>query len=286
MLACRRVLAATDLSAGAARAVDRAAAIAAASQGALDLVHVARYSGQDALDGLVRGMPRHTSDLIRQEAQGTLDELAATVGESHGVTASTCVAAGPLLPAIDARAAAFAADLVVVGAGSSGRGGWASTSTAERLAGHLAPPVLVVRREAGAGYRRVLVGVDLVQPSLESLELAGRIAPGAEMVVAHAGGVRGDAARVPAIANTTPAQPRSLVAPVLTQPAQWILHCQARRACDLVVLLRQPADSIERVLLQSVAWRILVHGGADVLVVRTPVPPGVRSHSRDCAVAG
>lgn len=287
MLACSRLLAATDLSAGAARAVDRAAAIAAANQGALDLVHVARYSGEDALDGLVRGMPRHTSDLIRQEAQDTLDVLAVTVGDSRGVAATTCVAVGPLLSTIAARAAAVAADLVVVGAGSSGRGGWASTSTAERLAGHLAPPVLVVRRDANAGYRRVLVGVDLVQPSLEALELASRVAPDAELVVAHTGrALREDAPRIAAGAGALQPQPRGVLAPVPVQPAQWILQCQARRACDLVVLLRQPADSIERVLLQSVAWRILVHGGADVLVARTPATTGMRSQPRDRAVAG
>lgn len=240
MSARLRLLAATDLSLDAARVADRAAAIAAASEGSLELVHVTRYSDLDPFEGLVRAMPRHTCDLARQEAEAMLDALAAALCRRHGIAVATCMADGSLLPAINERAARSAADLVVVGAGGSGGPGAAvSASATQRLVDGLASPVLVVGRQPAAGYRRMLVAVDRPTEPVESLQLASQLAPGAELVVQ---GMR----------------------------ARSVLEQEARHACDLVVLLRQDAGPLERALPAPVMRWLLTGAGPDVLIVHAP----------------
>src|SRR5205085_7964852 len=96
----QRLLAATDLSAPARHAVERAALVAQAAGARLDLVHVAAFSRLDELRSRFANLPAGVEESMREQTQMLVDALAATVRARHGVEAATHVASGPLLKTI------------------------------------------------------------------------------------------------------------------------------------------------------------------------------------------
>lgn len=287
-----RLLAATDLSAPARHAVERAALIARATGARLDIVHVAPDSRVDELRRLVAGLPEEVTERIREQARMLVDALAATIRERHGVDAATHVSGAPLLQAIDEAAATLSADLLVLGArGSSMLRHLVLGSTAARLLDRFTRPVLVVKRPAAADYRCVLVPVDFSDASLPALQLARAIAPRARLVLMHAyeapfegkmlvAGVEDhylqeyrDRARAEALDRMAQLCAR---AGLPGMPVQAVVHGPATRRileeeddqdCDLIVLGRQGQSRVEDMLLGSVSRRVLAEAEADVLVM-------------------
>ncbi|MBC5784600.1 universal stress protein [Ramlibacter sp. USB13] len=292
MNALQRLLAATDLSAPARHAVERAALVARATGARLDLVHVAAYSRVDELRRLVAGLPEDVASRMREQTQMLVDALAAVVRERHGVEAATHVATGPLLQAIDAAAAAVDADLLVLGArGSSMLRHLVLGSTAARLIDVCTRPLLVVKRPAVAEYRCVLVPVDFSEASLPALRLARAVAPRARLVPMHAyeapfeGKLRvasveeryleeyREQARVEAEAKMASlcdeAGLREGTYPMVVHGSapERILALEDDEDCDLVVMGRQGQSRVEDLLLGSVSRRVLAEAEADVLVL-------------------
>lgn len=287
-----RLLAATDLSAPARHAVERAALVARATGARLDIVHVAPDSRIDELRRLVAGLPEEVTERIREQAQMLVDALAATIRERHGVDAATHVSGAPLLQAIDEAAANLSADLLVLGArGSSMLRHLVLGSTAARLLDRFTRPVLVVKRPAAADYRCVLVPVDFSDASLPALKLARAVAPRARLVLMHAyeapfegkmlvAGVEDrylqeyrDRARAEAQDRMAQLCAR---AGLPGMPVQAVVHGPATRRileeeddqdCDLIVLGRQGQSRVEDMLLGSVSRRVLAEAEADVLVL-------------------
>lgn len=288
-----RLLAATDLSAPARHAVERAALVALAAGARLDLLHVASFSPLDELRRLVASVPADAEARLHEQTRMLVDALAATVRERHGVDAGTHVASGPLLQSIADTAAKLDTDVLVLASrGASMLRHLALGATAARLLDGFGRPMLVVKRAPAAAYRSVLVPVDFSEASLPALQLARAIAPGARIVPMHAyeapfegklkvAGVEDhylDEYRQAAHAEAHAAMvelcqraglPDTVAQHVLVHgaPSERILAQEDEQDCDLIVMGRQGQTEVEDVLLGSVSRRILAEAEADVLVL-------------------
>lgn len=293
MNALDRLLAATDLSAPARHAVERAALVARDTGARLDLVHVAGFSRVDELRRLVPSVPADVVSRMREQTQMLLDALAASVRERHGVDATAHVASGPLLKAIETTASTVDAGLLVLGArGNSVLRHFVLGTTAARLIDTTTRPLLVVKRPALAEYRSVLVPVDFSDASLPALQLARAVAPRARLVVLHAyeapfegklrvAGVEDkylqeyrDQALHEAQAQMSDlcesaGLPRNGNYQVFAHgPAsRRIVEQEDEGDTDLIVMGRQGQSRIEDMLLGSVSRRVLAEADADVLVL-------------------
>jgi nucleotide-binding universal stress UspA family protein len=294
MTQLKRLLAATDLSAPARHAVERAAVVARATGAQLDVVHVAAsLSRLDELRRLVANVPEDVLDKIQEQTAMLMDALAITVRERHGVEVVTHVASGALLEAIEEKASAVDADLLVLGArGASMLRRLMLGSTAARLVSRFSRPILVVKRMPAAEYRRVLVPVDFSDASLPAVQIARAVAPAARLFLLHAyeapfegkmsvAGVEKKyvedyrrRARTEAEANMAglcvkaALPPRTATTELVHGGAvQGILEHEEDQDCDLIVIGRQGQSPMEDMLLGSVSRRVLAESEADVLVV-------------------
>lgn len=293
MARLERLLAATDLSAPARHAAERAALVARAAQAQLHLVHVTHFSALDELRRLVAGLPADVATRMRDQTSMLLDALAATLRDRHGVSARTHLADGPLLKAIEDVAGATDADLLVLGArGSSTLRHLLLGSTASRLTGSFSRPLLVVKHAPVAAYRCVLVAIDFSDASLPAVRLARAVAPAARLVLLHAyeapfegkllvagveehhllayrNNARAEAQERMTALCVQAGLPPDAVLPVFLHgsAAQRILEQEDDQDCDLVVVGRQGQNSTEDLLLGSVSRRVLAEADADVLVL-------------------
>lgn len=293
MTRLQRLLAATDFSAPARHAAERAASVASAAGAELDLVHVAAFSRADELRRLVSDLPADLPERVREQAKMLLDALAARLHEQYGVAVRTHVATGPLLQAIEETGGATGADLLVLGArGASMLRHLLLGSTAERLVSRCQRPMLVVKRAPATPYRSVLVPVDFSASSLAALQFAHALAPDARLVVMHAyeapfegrlavAGVQEqhlreyrDHARAEALEHmnalcvqAADAGRRARQVLVHGPAAACILEQEDEHDCDLVVMGRQGQSAAEDLLLGSVSRRVLAEAEADVLVL-------------------
>jgi len=187
MSAIRRILAATDFSASARRAVERAALLAAEHGARLMLLH--NLSGL-ALRSLREGLTQDRADVevkLLEHDRAALEHLAEDLAARWRITATTSLTAGQTHREISRAAAEFGADLVVVGAaGEHPLRAFFLGSTAERVVREAPAPVLVIRNEAREPYARVLAALDLSPHGPTVLELARRIAPSAHLTLGHA----------------------------------------------------------------------------------------------------
>ena len=289
----QRLLAATDLSAPARHAVERAALVARATGARLDVLHVAAFSGLDELRRLVANLPADIDARMREQTQMLMDALAATIRDRYGVEAASHVASGPLLKSISDSPLAQSADLLVLGArGGSMLRHLVLGSTAARLLDGFGRPMLVVKRAPAAGYRCVLVPVDFSETSLPAIQMAMAVAPGARIVPMHAyeapfeGKLRYAGVEdhyLQEYRNQALAEAQGLMkalcekaglpmtpdSPVLAHgsPAGRILAQEDEQDCDLIVMGRQGQGQVADLLLGSVSRRILAESEADVLVL-------------------
>jgi nucleotide-binding universal stress UspA family protein len=289
----QRLLAATDFSAAARHAAERAARVARATGAGLDLVHVGEFSRVDELRRLVSALPPDVAERMREQAQMLLDALAATLRERHGVAARTHLATGSLLTAIEETAGAVQADLLVLGArGASMLRHLLLGSTAHRLVSGFGRPMLVVKHAPAADYGRVLVPMDLSETSVAALRLARAVAPDARLVAMHAyeapfegklvvAGVEPEhlreyreqareeaRERMDAICEQAGLRDAGVTQVLVHGPAtRSILEQEEEHDCDLVVVARQGQSRTEDLLLGSVSRRVLAEADADVLVL-------------------
>ncbi len=181
------ILAATDLSAPARHAIERAALLSRQTATPLTLLHVMNPAPLERMRQLLGGSPDALQLQVLDAARGRLRDEAAALQARFGVTASAQVAQGSVLAELAREADACAADLVVCGArGESYMRHLALGSTAERMLARTQCPVLVVKQVAHEAYRRVLVPVDFSPHSLRSVQHARQVAPDAQLVLLHA----------------------------------------------------------------------------------------------------
>jgi len=299
MTTIQRVLAATDLSAPARHAADRAASLARTLGATLDLVHVAQTPPLEWLAGVVDGLPRDLPQRWAADAEAALDALAAALQRRHGIGVGVHLATGALLGEIARVADATSADLIVLGArGASFVRHLVLGSTAERLVSTATRPMLVVKQMAHAPYASVLVPVDFSPASPVALQCAGAVAPGARLRALHAfeapfegklrnAGVRERVLRAYRTGAERDARERMAALRVESGPMQGggsalilhggavlrILEQEQEDDCDLIVVGKRGESRLADFFLGSVTRRVLAESRADVLVVPVPAAP-------------
>ena len=288
----QHILSATDLSAHARHATERAALICRDTGAHLDLLHVANLGPLERLRELMGIGPADMETHILNAAQKNLLDLAASVHQRYGVTAGIHVVAGALLPKLAEEANARAADLLVCGAkGESGIRHFTLGTTASRMLSTTTRPMLVVRQQAHEAYRRVLVPVDFSPSSLRTIQQARRIAPHAEIVLLHVFDVPFEGQlRYANVEEDTIHQYRILARQEATQKLQAlrdasglsardshlvvlhgdaasrILEQEQETDADLIAMGKHGENLLEDLLLGSVTKHVLAEAQGDVLV--------------------
>jgi nucleotide-binding universal stress UspA family protein len=292
MIELRCVLAATDLSAPARRAVDRAARVAQPVSASVTLVHAVSGS---ALDELRRWLDTGGGTLqpLLDDVRGRMRALASELSAQYQLGVDDLVVVGRPVDEIVRVASERHADLIV--AGTLGAGFLRNRmigSTAERVVRKSSQPVLMVRQAPRGPYRRVLVPVDFSGWSGPSVEIAAAVAPDAHFVLMHAVeapfegalGIAGVEARVvdeyrAAARRDAGRTMRELVARAGLAEDRWtaltpdsrdarvsIVHQEQEQDCDLIVLGKHGRNAMEDVLLGSTTNRVIGESSADVLV--------------------
>ena len=284
------VLAATDFSEHAERAVQRAARLAAERRARLCLLHVVDPSGFHAIGQWLTPTLDVGVTFVTQ-AQAALDAQAQALRERHGIEVEARVVTGD--PLEETRDAAAQADLLVLGAqGVHPVRALVVGPPADRLLRKSVRPLLVVKQDAGRAYRRVLVPVDFSPYSVAALQAALALAPQAAVEVFHVfdtsyeGKLRlagvGDSdiiehrvrARQDALERLnalvaglgTDAQ-RISVAVDHGDVPMLLQHRVEQFAPDLVAIGKHGQSFMEDLLLGSVTRHVVAESACDVLVV-------------------
>lgn len=292
MTRIQRLLAATDLSAPARHAAERAALIARELGAALELLHVISVAPVDRLRRLLAEASADIEAQVAADASTEVRRLADGLQQQYQVRPTMHVEHGGLLPQIDARAEASAADMLVLGArGASFMRHLLLGSTAERMVRRTTRPMLVVKQPARGPYQRLLIPVDFSPASLPACELARALAPRAEFVLLHAFEVPFEARlRSSGVQDETLRKYRDIAqcqagramqsflaaaglpmegvtALVLHGDASsLIIEQEQERDCDLVVVGKRGESMVDHFLLGSVTKHVLQESQGDVLV--------------------
>lgn len=278
----------TDFSDNGTAAVRRAAQLAVQHGSELRIVHVVTPVPLSPVQAWRRSDDARTRTA---NAKITLAALAAHAMAHHSIRVNTQVLAGTLLDEILRESAA--GDLLVLGARGSGlvRRALLGT-TARRLLTKCDRPILVVRQDPAAAYRRILVPVDLNDNADTTLQAVLALAPEAEVHVLHAyelgyegqlrlAGVSESSIRAYRQAATARvwARLRAMLArqelgaprfhPHLErgQAGRSILARATRIDADLIVMSKRSRSKLEDIILGSVTERVVIDARSDVLVV-------------------
>jgi universal stress protein E len=160
-----QIVAATDFSTRANRAIRQAGFLAQARDAKIVLLHVVDDD-----------QPGQMIDLERREAERMLAEQMNAVPELRGVRCGAMVATGDPFDGIVREAAGLDADLIVMGAHRRQllRDIFIGT-TLERVIRTGSLPVLMVNNEAQRHYANVLAPVDMSKPSAQALRVAREV---------------------------------------------------------------------------------------------------------------
>jgi len=295
MTPIRSIVAATDFSVPAGRAVRRAALIAKACHAELHLLHVvhplALYPGPD----IRPAEATRNDEAAAKVARTRLEELAATLHAQFGIETHATTRIGRAHGEIADYARAVEAGLVVAGArGENSLLDLLLGSTAARVLRAAACPVLIVKLQTQpAPYRDALVALDFSPGFAAMPALCRAVAPDARIELLHVydtaldGRMREaglDAAfaedyrrRALAEAETRlqAAQPEGACSRHVTAgyPAAAIVERAASLRAELVVLGRSGKSGMQEFLLGSVAKDVANAADCDVLVL----PPAVET---------
>lgn len=292
-----RILVATDLSAPARHAVDRAYLLAAHAHGELHIVHAIELDALDNLRELLGANLTSAKAAIEADAHHRLQQLATHQGQHFGTAAQMRVVSGKPLHVIASEADALDANLMVLGArGESYLRHAILGSTAARVIRKAARcPVLVVKQSPHEAYRNVLVAVDFSPASLLAIHAARRWAPSATLVLVHAfelpyegqlwrAGVEQEAitqyinsdlekhrAQLYDLAAKAGLSPADYSVRVLHgEPSQQIIAMEQEYDVDLIVVGKHGTNFTEELLLGSVTKHVLAESQGDVLVSVCP----------------
>lgn len=285
------ILVATDFSAHARHAAERAARVAQETHSALTVVHVLPGEPLAKMREWL-GVLSDPEQKMRDEAHRTLRQLADDLSARLHRDVATEDAAGSALDEILRSADRLDAQLLVLGARGAGfLRRLVLGTTSERLMRRTARPLLVVRQLPHERYRRALVAVDFSPWSRDALRLALQVAPHAHVVLLTVfqvpfeeklrfAGV--DAGTVELYRNKARSEARARVLELAREaglssrrwepcivegdPSLRIVENEQLHDCDLVVLGKHGQSATEDLLLGSVTKHVLAEGSADVLV--------------------
>jgi nucleotide-binding universal stress UspA family protein len=172
----------------AGRAVARAGLLAhELGSESVDLIHVIDNLAIEALRHLTR-TPLETERRLMELSSKQLTEIEHRLSEKYGIpVTTTALNVGRPYIEIVRYAELVDADLVVLGAHSGGlvRELFVG-STVDRVLRKLTRPVLIVKREPQAPYRKILIPVDFSEFSWQATEFVMNIAQHAHIIALHA----------------------------------------------------------------------------------------------------
>lgn len=286
-------LAATDLSAPARHAAERAAMLARQTGGKLELVHVLERSALTELRRLFTQSGGAIEESVRLQAQDALTHMAHELTAPDSLHVSCHLVDGTVLAAIPEQADLLGCNLLVVGAHGAGfMRHWLLGATAERLLRKTRHPILVVKEAPRQPYRTVLVPVDFSAWSLRAIQLARCVSPQAQVLLLHAcelpfegkmrfAGIEEDTIQqhretlqrealvrlqeVATDAGLSMTQWRPLVA--FGNPPNFILEQEEEHDVELIVMGKHGMGMTEELLLGSVTKHVMGQSRSDVLVV-------------------
>lgn len=292
MRSFNHILAATDLSAPARHAAERAALVSKDTDASLDLLHVANFAPLERLRLIMEAAPLEMEKQVLATATQRLQELAAGIAQRYDVTAGTYAVAGFLLQELARQCAGLATDLLVCGAkGESVLRRLLLGTTAQRILNSTKCPVLVVKQAPHESYKRLLVPVDFSPSSVRAIRHARCIAPLADIVLLHAYEVpfegrmryakvddeiikhyrvvsrQETSQKLDALCDEAGLPLNSCRQVVLQgDPRLRILEQEQELDCDLIVIGKHGKTLLEELLLGSVTDHILTESQSDVLV--------------------
>ncbi len=285
---------ATDLSAPARHAVERAFDLADRMQGELFILHVTHLSKLDSVFEALGEDLSQAKAALNRDAYDSIQLLTRDTSINRGVVAHSCVTEGNPLQTIATFADDLEVDLMVLGArGESFLRHHLVGSTATRLlrtSSH--QPALIVKQAVHQRYCSVLVAVDFSSASLAAIMAAKCLAPEAEIVLFHAfelpyegklkfAGVQDEVLR-DLITNGQAAQRQKMhelaakaglnpkeysVRVMHGNPAQQIIAAEQEVDADLIVVGKHGSQIVEELLIGSVTKHVLAESQCDVLVI-------------------
>jgi nucleotide-binding universal stress UspA family protein len=299
MTTARMILIATDLSAPARHAVQRALLLASSAGSEVHIVHALELDALDSLRELLGANLSATKAALEADACARLAQLATDAADRQGIAAQTRVVAGAPLAVIAGEADALDAGLLVLGARGESflRHAMLGSTAARLLRKSVRRPVLVVKQPPRGDYRNVLVAVDFSPASRLAIREARRWAPGAELVLLHAfelpyegkltyagveeqvirqyisDGIRTRRERLHELAASAGlASGSCLVRVIHGDPSQQIIAMEQEYDADLIVVGKHGTHITEELLLGSVTKHVLAEAQGDVLVVADTRP--------------
>lgn len=272
----QRILVATDLTAGAEPALQRAAQMAHDARASLHILHAPPESATDEECAEARRVLRQRADAM---GLGTFGEDEHSIRLLRGDPAS----------AILAEAERFDPDIIILGAHGEPRLRDALFgTTALHVARVAARPVLVVQNDALRPYRRVMAAVD-DENGEAVLRLVGDFVAAEEYIVVHAYGSAGEslfgygdvledvrANQLAVIARTAariaadgrkPPKIQSVIED--GEVATVLMKAWERHRPDLLAIGTHGRSGLSWLFKGSVAETVMLSCPADILVVRT-----------------
>lgn len=289
----RTLLAATDFSAPARHALERAAQLAQMHPDTrLILAHVVSTSALDKLRRLLPGEAGALEAELLAQAENNLVEQAANLASRFDGHIDTELVQGSALVALADLADARQADLLVMGArGAHFVREVLLGSTTERLLRRSRRPLLAVKQRPQAPYRRILAPVDFSAHAAVAVNTAHAWLPDADIVLLHAfevelestfrlAGVADDKiheyriqARDAAMADmdafvaTLEVPVRRLSRKLVHGAAMLrIIEHEQTTDADLIVMGKHGQSVMEELLLGSVTKHVLAYSSSDVLI--------------------
>ncbi|MES2370614.1 MAG: universal stress protein [Pseudomonadota bacterium] len=293
MTQARTLLAATDFSAPARHALERAAQLVQTHPGAgLILAHIVNGSALDALRRMLPGEAVTLETQLFAQAGKTLDELATHLAAHPAYSIDTVVAQGSAPAALVDLVETRQADLLVMGArGTHFVVEMLLGSTTERVLRKSRHPLLAVKRRPLAPYRRILAPVDFSDHAAAAIHVAHAWLPDADIVLLHAfeaewestfqfAGIDDQQIHEYRIqARDTAQKAMEAFIGTLRVPARQltrqfvhgtatlrILEHEQTMDADLIVMGKHGQSVMEELLLGNVTKHVLAHSSSDVLI--------------------
>jgi len=294
----RTLLAATDFSAPARHALERAAMLAQAHPGAqLTLSHVVSSTALDSLRRLLGKDAAGPEAQLLAEAERTLNEQADHLAARHACSIDTALLQGTAPTALIELADARQADLLVMGArGSHFVRELLLGSTTERVLRKSRHPLLAVKQRPQSPYQRILAPVDFSDHAAAAINAAHTWLPDVEIVLLHVfevelestfrlAGMDDDKIHEYRIQARGAAQgamdafigklqvPASRLSRQFAHGAATlrILEHEQSIDADLVVMGKHGQSVMEELLLGSVTQHVLAYSSSDVFIAGCPV---------------
>lgn len=287
------LLAATDFSAPARHALERAAMLAQTHPDArLTLAHIVSGSALDTLRRMLPGNAAALETQVLAQAEKALNELAANLAAHYPCNIDSVLAQGAALTALVEIADTRQIDLMVMGVrGAHFVRELLLGSTTERVLRISRRPLLAVRQRPQSPYRRILAAVDFSAHAAAAINAAHAWLPNADIVLLHAFEVelestfrlagmddrqihdyRIQAREAAQDAMSTFVGTLKVPARQLTRqfehgaPTLRIIECEQTMDADLIVMGKRGQSMVEELLLGSVTQHVLAHSSSDVFV--------------------